>query len=84
MTGSDDVAALNGKLLSFLSVSYTSCLFHNPSSDSIMHCFFFLIDKISIPSADVISFHTFFFLSGNLKILTATNLKNWLAYNTFH
>ena len=41
MTGSDDVAALNGKLLSFLSVSYTSCLFHNPSSDSIMHCFVF-------------------------------------------
>ena len=73
MTGSDDVAALNGKLTCLITLVLI-----------VLYIVFFLIDKISIPSADVISFHTFFFLSGNLKILTATNLKNWLAYNTFH
>ena len=49
VTISDSKATLDRKFLSFFSVSYTSCLLHRASSDTI-----------SIPSAEAISFHAFF------------------------
>ena len=74
VTRSDNLAALNRKILRFFSTSYYSfCLFHKASFGST---YLVCADTISISSAEVISFPTFVFLSRNSKIFISTNINN--------
>ena len=79
VTSSKGMAILNRKLLRFFPVSYTFCLFDKASSGSI---YLVCADTISISSAKVISFQTFF--PRNLKIFTVTNINNWIISLTLH
>ena len=49
MAGSDGIAPLNRRFLRFLSVSFTSCLFHKASYADALH----------IASREVVSVHEF-------------------------
>ena len=74
VTSSGCIAALNRNLLYFLSVSYTSCLFHRASYDGITPCLCWYIS-----GCRGYSFPCILFLSGNFEIFTATSVNNWVA-----